>query len=451
MKFSEIIAIHLNICYQIPRGEPGGYMNRLEFDLITCSSRLHTENQLPEKAKLLEKLSTNGFKIPDFIHVKAEQFETEDFSDLESFLKTHRESYKVIARSAHPKESEFKGGTFDSLETYADTGGIIYARNKIIKMARDAKDLSIRRQQIFNQAPEIDIQQMGVIVMPFVNGSSVMAKMIGNDWEFGYCRNRNHKIQKDPHITKVPHDRQLIQLSKAIQECLGFKCEIEYIISTQGDIHVVQAKDISTIDTLEEKESRHFIRLDGIRRIRKRRNYRERSVYVMDNKAFYIRIIGLCEDFIQKKSSELGVQKILDAVAAYEDEIESFALRHQRFAILGYAVNDTDDLYQIASHYLDDYPKCQKLVSKMLHNNLYKIDIFLAEADTLIARDKFRLNLCSHDAYGIDTVRNPLWSAYWHAKRHDQVIKDFKRLGFKTDDTIGIDIDPEGCPVIYRH
>jgi len=409
------------------------------------------ENQLPEKAKLLEKLSTNGFKVPDFIHVPAQKFETEDFSDLEAFLESHRGSYKVIARSAHPQESEFKGGTFDSLETYADAGGIVYARSKIIKMAREAKDLSIRRQQIFNQAPEIDISQMGVIVMPFVDGSSVMAKMIGDDWEFGYCRNRNHKVQKDPHITKVPHDRKLVQLSKAIQECLGFRCEIEYIISTQGDIYVVQAKDISTIETLEEKESQQSIRLDGIRRIRKRRNYRERSVYVMDNKAFYIRIIGLSEDFIQEKAPEAGIQKILDAVFAYEEELESFALRHQRFAILGYAINDTGDLYQIANHYLDDYPECQKQLSKVLHNNLYKIDTFLAEADTLIARDKFRLNLCSHDAYGIDTVRNPLWSAYWHAKQHDEVIKKFQQLGFKTDDTIGIDIDTEGCPVIYRH
>lgn len=406
---------------------------------------------MPEKAKLLETLRDHGFKVPDFILVTAEQFENEEFGALESFLDTHRESYKVIARSAHPQESGFKGGTFDSLETYADTGGIVYARKKIIRMAKEAKSLSIRRQQIFNHAPRINIDQMGVLVMPFISGSNVMAKMIGNHWEFGYCRNRNHKVQKDPHITRVPHDRQLVQLSKAIQECLGFKCEIEYIISMEGEIHVVQAKDISTIETLEEAESQQSIRLDGIRRIRKRRNYRERPVYVMDNKAFYIRMIGLCEDVINAGVTDAGMDRLLEAVAAYEQELESFALRHQRFAILGYAIHDTGDLYQIANHYLDDYPDQQKRLSKALHNNLYQIDIFLAEADTLIARDKFRLNLCSHDAYGIDTVRNPLWSAFWHAKRHDDVIKEFKGLGFKTDDTIGIDIDPEGCPIIYRH
>lgn len=410
------------------------------------------ENKVPEKAKLLEKLKANGFNVPEFVYVSAKKFETKDFKALEAFLDVHRESFKVIARSAHPQESEYKGGTFDSLETYADIGGIIYARNRIINLAETAKHLSIRRQQIFNNAPPIDLQEMGVIVMPFVNGSSVMAKMIHNHWEFGYCRNRNQKVQTEPHITRVPHDRSLYQLSRAIQKRLGFKCEIEYIISTEGDIHVVQAKDISRIETLEEKLSERSVRLDGVRRIRKQRNYRERSVYVMDNKAFYIDVISLCEDLVQSEAApETRVKNIVDRVAEYEADLESFALRHQRFAVLGFSIQDSGDLYQIANHYLDDFPDQQKALSKALHNNLYKIDIFLAEADTLIARDKFRVNLCSHDAYGIDTVRNPLWCTFWHADRHDAVVKEFKRLGFKTGDTVGIDIGADDRPVVYRH
>jgi hypothetical protein len=410
------------------------------------------ENKVPEKAKLLEKLKANGFNVPEFVYVSAKKFETKDFKALEAFLDVHRESFKVIARSAHPQESEYKGGTFDSLETYADIGGIIYARNRIIHLAETAKHLSIRRQQIFNNAPPIDLQEMGVIVMPFVNGSSVMAKMIHNHWEFGYCRNRNQKVQTEPHITRVPHDRSLYQLSRAIQKRLGFKCEIEYIISTEGDIHVVQAKDISRIETLEEKLSERSVRLDGVRRIRKQRNYRERSVYVMDNKAFYIDVISLCEDLVQSEAApETRVKNIVDRVAEYEADLESFALRHQRFAVLGFSIQDSGDLYQIANHYLDDFPDQQKALSKALHNNLYKIDIFLAEADTLIARDKFRVNLCSHDAYGIDTVRNPLWCTFWHADRHDALVKEFKRLGFKTGDTVGIDIGADDRPVVYRH
>ena len=322
----------------------------------------------------------------------------------------------------------------------------------MIKLAKTSKDLSIRRQQIFNHAPEIDIDEMGVIVMPFVSGSSVMAKMIGDQWEFGYCRNRIQKVHSEPRITKVPHDRRLLELSEAIQKSLGFRCEIEYIISTEGEIHVVQAKDISKIETLEIKESQRSIRLDGVRRIRKRRNYRERPVYVMDNRAFYINIIGMCEDFVHGDGdSQVLIDDIISEVQTYEAELESFALRHQRFAILGYSIQDSSELYQIANHYLDDFPELQKQLSKALHNNLYKIDIFLAEADTLIAKHKFRVNLCSHDAYGIDTVRNPPWSAYWLADRHEEVVKEFRRLGFKTGDTIGIDIDADNHPMVYRH
>ena len=90
------------------------------------------KNKVPEKAQLLEKLRSNGYNIPDFIYVPAVNFKNENFEQLDSFLKKHRESYKVIARSAHPLESNYYGGTFDSLETYADIAGIKYARNKII-------------------------------------------------------------------------------------------------------------------------------------------------------------------------------------------------------------------------------------------------------------------------------------------------------------------------------
>ncbi|MGA6924538.1 MAG: hypothetical protein WBY88_02585 [Desulfosarcina sp.] len=409
-------------------------------------------HSIPEKAELLEKLKQGGFAVPDFIYVPPGHFESRDFVDLEAFLAKHRESFKVIARSAHPAERRFKGGTFDSLETYADVGGIQYARNKMIKLAGTSKHLSISRQQRFNHAPELDLDQMGVIVMPFIDGSSVMAKMIGGHWEFGYCRDRIHKVQSEPYITRTPHDRRLVQLSKEIQADLGFRCEIEYIISADGGIHVVQAKDISSIDILEEKESRRSITLDGIRRIRKRRNYRERPVYVMDNKTFYINIISQCEEMVSERpaSGMPAISQIMDSIKAYEADLEAFALRHQRYAVLGLAIQDPADLYQIANHYLDDTPELQAALSKALHNNLYQMDIFLSEADTLIAKDKFRINLCSHDAYGIDTVRNPLWTVYWYVDRHDEMVRDFKRVGFKTGDTIGIDVDVDDKPTVYR-
>ena len=406
---------------------------------------------LPEKARLLKGLRNANFNVPDLIYVSADDFKNENFAALETFLDRHREGFKVIARSAHPKEEYFKGGTFDSLEIYADLGGIKYARKKIINLANTAKQLSIRRQQKFSKAPDIDLENMGVIVMPFISGTSVMAKMLGNHWEFGYCRNRSHKVQRDPYITRTPHDIRLLQLSEKIQKYLGFRCEIEYVVSEEGEIFVVQAKDISHIETLEFKESERSIRLDGVRRVRKNHNFRERPVYVMDNKRFYLRIISKCEEFVLGNGeSKPTIDDILEIVTAYQSELEKFSLKHQRFCVLGLSIQEPEELYQIANHYLDDYPEMQSILSRALHDNLYKIDYFLSEADTLIAKDKIRMNLCGHDAYGIDTVRNPMWSVFWKMDKHEKMANDFKWRGFKTGDIIGIEIDSDEKPIVYR-
>lgn len=406
-------------------------------------------SQVPEKARLMEKIKQKGFHVPDFIYISPADFKNENFGRLKEFLDNHRENFKVIVRSAHPQEEFFKGGTFDSLATYADIAGIQYARKRIISLSNTAKRLSILRQQKFSRSPEIDPEEMGILVMPFISGSSVMAKMIGNQWEFGYCRNRAHKIQRKPYITKTPHDRKLLDLSDDIQRYLGFRCEIEYIIGEDNEIYTVQAKDISQAETdiLEYRA----IRLDGIRRIRRNRNYRERPVYLMDKKAFYVRVITKCEE-MANRTGEIppGIKDILEIFADYEAELEAFALQHERFGVIEISPKNTKTLYQQANHCLDIAPDLQKQISKALTNNLYQIDYFLSEADTLIAKDRIQINLGSHDAYGIDTVRNPVWSAYWHADRHDEIIKKFKILGFKTGDTAGIEIDTEENPLIYR-
>jgi hypothetical protein len=293
---------------------------------------------------------------------------------------------------------------------------------------------------------------MGVIVMPFINGSNVMAKIIGGTWEYGYCRDRVHKIKSDPYITQTPHDRRLHDLSREIQEHLGFRCEIEYVISEDSEVYVVQAKDISQVEVLEQKESERSIPLDGIRRIRKRRNYRERPIYVMDNASFYLTIVGLCEDIVNANQPlEAGLEEIRNLIRGYEAKLEAFALRHERFAVLGLFIEVPEDLYQVANHYLDDSPAHQKELSRLLLNNRRQIDFFLSEADTLIAKDKIRINLCGHDAYGIDSVRNPLWSVYWEIDRHDRIVQEFKRIGFKTGDFVCIDIDANDKPTVCRH
>ena len=409
------------------------------------------EAMIPEKAALLKRLEKGEFNVPEFIYVSAVDFKNENFKALQTFLDRHRESFKVIARSAHLKEAYFKGGTFDSLETYADLGGIKYARKKIINLAKTAKQLSIRRQQKFSTAPDIDLENMGMIIMPFIDGASVMAKMLGSHWEFGYCRDRKHKIQREPYITRTPHDLKLLQLSEDIQKYLGYPCEIEYVISEEGEIYVVQAKDISHIETVELQLGERSIHLDGVRRVRRNHNFRERPVYVMDNKTFYLNIINKCEEFVLGNGdSKPTIEEILDIITAYQSKLEKFALKHHRFCVLGLSIQEPEELYQIANHYLDDFTQMQAALSRALHDNLYKIDYFLSESDTLIAKDKFRLNLCGHDAYGIDTVRNPMWSVFWQMDKHEKMVKKFKKLGFKTGDIVGIEIDSDERPIVYR-
>jgi hypothetical protein len=421
--------------------------DELSADVISIQDKF----QVPEKDRLLEQLQNGGFNVPGFIFIPAEKFKNNQFETLNEFLDSYIKSFKVIVRSAHPQEEFFKGGTFDSLETYADIEGVKYARNHIIHQAKTAKLLSIRRQQKFYHSPEIDFEAMGVIVMPYIEGISVMAKMVDDNWEFGYIGDRSQKFRCGPYITQTPHDRRLLQKSQDIQQYLGFKCEIEYIVSGDGEIFVVQAKDISSIEVLSSKKSERSIRLDGVHRMRKRHNYRERKVYVMDLKCFYIDVIGKCEDMVHGwADSSLGIEDVLGVITDFEKQMENFALKQECFAVLGMSLRIPEDLNQIANHYLDDTPDLQKQLSTALFKNQYQIDYFLSEADTIIAKDKVKIQLCTHDAYGIDTVRTPLWFVYWNFERHDYYLKELRRIGFVTGDTVGIETDVEERPTLYR-
>lgn len=409
------------------------------------------ENEIiAEKPRLLTLLQRGGFNVPPFVHLTAEDFRNENFSELKRYFGESHDTFKVIARSAHPQEHFFKGGTFDSLETYADVAGIVYARKKIITTAKTAKRLTIARQQRFNNAPEIDIDEMGIIVMPFIEGTSVMAKVIEGYWEFGYA-DQACRIGFEPYLTRTPHDRKLLDISSEIEAFLGFKCEIEYILSDDGEIHVVQGKDISHIEIPLERKRQFAVRLDGIRRVRKRRNFRERPIFVMDNREFYIDVISRCEEvFFGEVAPAPTAADVVAVIRDYEQAMEDFALRHERFGVLGLCVRPPEDLYQSANHYLDDFPEMQREISQSLRDNQYKIDYFISEADTLIARNRIHFNICTHDAYGIDTLRNPLWSVYWKEERHDDIVRRLRQAGFKTGDTVAIEIDAQERPSIFR-
>ncbi len=408
-------------------------------------------NRIPEKPRLLKILKDDGFNVPDFYFISGEDFDEGDFLELQEFLNRSCTSFKVIVRSAHPQEDRFKGGTFDSLETNCDITGVQYARNRITKLARHAKRLNILRQQRFNGAPQIDIDQMGIMVMQYIEGLQVMAKQLGDQWEFGISGFAKEKVPVESYITRRPPDERLLELSDTIQRHLGFRCEIEYILDYSGVIHVVQARDISLIDLLEQNRFEQTLRLDGIRRLRKRNNYRERVIYTMDNPSIYERIMAMSSELLREQERvEEKFGKILKVIEEYEQELEQFSLKYQYYAVLGLKIRIPDELFHKASHCLNELPDYQARLTQVLLENQYQIDYFLSEADTILAKDRLHLNLCTHAAYGVDSVRNPLWFIHWTPEHHDAVVNQFRKLGFKTKDMIGIEISPEERPMVYR-
>ncbi len=62
---------------------------------------------------MLERLKNGRLKAPALIYVPPEDFKKERFTALKKFLEKHRESFKVIARSAHPAEEFYKGRLAD--------------------------------------------------------------------------------------------------------------------------------------------------------------------------------------------------------------------------------------------------------------------------------------------------------------------------------------------------
>ncbi len=408
-------------------------------------------NGIPEKPRCLLALREAGFNVPDFVYLSAADFGAENFDELKEFFARNDEHFKVIARSAHPAESRFKGGTFDSMETLADPGGVRFARNRMIRSARNAKRLTIARQQRFSGAPEIDPEDMGVIVMPFIEGASVMAKMVGDSWEFGYGASPGRKVGGGPFITGTPHTTELLDRSEEIQKFLGFRCEIEYILSREGALFAVQARNISHIEMLDPRTDRFSIELDGVRRIRRRRNYRERPIFVMNNRKLYLDVIGMCEDIVHGWGDPTPtLDDILRLITDFKTRMETFAMRHERFGVLGISVETPVELYQVANNYLEDTPEWRNELSRALQSLHFDIDYFLGETDTLIAKERIEIAMCTHDAYGIDTIRNPLWSVYWKAERHDAVLRRLREIGFRTGDTVGIEIDAQEKPVLHR-
>jgi len=136
----------------------------------------------PEKVSGLETLAKNKFKVPKYRrYISAEELEKgitpELLAELKKLLRGSCQD--LIIRSAHPQESEFSGGAFESIkirlwkiengkdkylspEELAET--IIETRKKIVELARPENSLQIRRDLKHRKIKDFDPQKMGIYI-----------------------------------------------------------------------------------------------------------------------------------------------------------------------------------------------------------------------------------------------------------------------------------------------
>jgi hypothetical protein len=286
--------------------------------------------KLPEKALHLEMLKKGRFNVPDFIYVPAEDFKNENFEKLRSFLKRHQESFKVIARSAHPLEEAFKPGTLIHWKPMRMWPGFNMPEN-------GSSNGKIGQQTLHFEAAEIQpragtgSEDMGIIVMPFINGNGVMAKMLGNSWEFGYCRTVPTRWKANRLSPKPPTTRVFWKSPRRFRNTSVSNAKSNTSFPGMVKSTWSRPRIFLTLRPWMKKEDERSVHLDGIRRIRKRSNYRERPVFVMDNTAFYMDIIDRCENIVMANDPpESRIQDALEIIASQEAECEDFAMRYER-------------------------------------------------------------------------------------------------------------------------
>ncbi len=205
--------------------------------------------------------------------------------EIRRFVSELEPGYYLI-RSAHPKESEFSGGAFESIKIYiyenddvdARIKKICNARDKMIEMARLENSLQIRRDIKHLLIENYDPEEMGVYVnnliprkqqitvVPLSNGQLSLKydnfesidilrdcvpeqdviRRVQNIWrgEAVLCRQK---------VKTIKNPVQLIKDIQKAQELFVEKQEMEIIIDGEGGYHFVQSRDSET-ESVELKE-----------------------------------------------------------------------------------------------------------------------------------------------------------------------------------------------------
>ena len=73
---------------------------------------------------------------------------------------------------------------------------------------------------------------------------------------------------------------------------------------------------------------------------------------MMDSREFYMNIIDKCEDLVHGgQGKKPTIEEIIKIITSYEKQAETFALSHERFAVVGLSIRAPEELFQIANHY----------------------------------------------------------------------------------------------------
>ncbi|MBU0980639.1 MAG: hypothetical protein KJ709_07555 [Nanoarchaeota archaeon] len=381
---------------------------------------------VPNKVEFLDRLrgKTKGLKIPEQVYLSREHFEQGEFGELEGFLEGPEE---IIVRSALMEENEFKGGTFSSYRNGGKRNGQRYRlaptvetvktlRGWIVEDARYAKSLAIRRQQKFNNAPEINPEDIGAQVMRYEEGCKIMAKQVREKWEFGYvglkCPLDGAHMQD--HLSDHAWNDDLVPVSERIQDMLGIGAEIEYIWDQKNDrLIVVQVKDITGRVTEAEPrmhdEDPVYILADFcLNRMRKtEESYRERQLFKVDD---YEHLIPAISDrYIQEEGTFV---KCLEEARAMKDEYERFALENEHYAVY---IGEVERTNRFVGYVTRNHPDVKDF---HIGDGNYGFGLrycgmmyypFVAEADTVINFTVSSITGHSHQLFGIDNINNPLW------------------------------------------
>ncbi|MBL4694381.1 hypothetical protein JKY72_03360, partial [Candidatus Gracilibacteria bacterium] len=253
----------------------------------------------PEKSESLERLAEAELPVPEIrVLFEAEAFEGDEVPSEVSTLeeKAVDGDFVIMVRSAHPMESEFGGGAFESYAVrikQGDSAEVVWGkicsvRARIMEEAKPENSLQIRRNIKFGEIENFDPGQMGVFVNEKLESERQITVVPIADGKVSlrYILDDNHSgpspgaVEIDLHhpdcdsLEKMARVRddwgrhkmiikdldQFVSDLKNAQSLLGGEQEMEIHLSGDGDYYFVQSKNTVTEDGGEIVDDKEFER-----------------------------------------------------------------------------------------------------------------------------------------------------------------------------------------------